>query len=103
MVKMGVKATIIDFTLSRALPGENEKVLAGGLEDETLFAGEGDYQYECYRMMKELVKDDWEKYRPLTNVVVRIQINKKFTACSADNVRFSGFTTYPASYSTRKS
>ena len=72
-VTASLKATIIDFTMSRACSmSDGGHILAGGLEDETIFAGEGDYQYECYRIMKKLVKDNWNSYCPITNVVVSL-------------------------------
>jgi len=38
------------------------------LEPE-VFEGEGDYQFDIYRMMKEHNSDSWIEYRPLTNVM----------------------------------
>lgn len=46
------------------------ETLSGGFDDEWMFTGEGDYQYECYRIMKRLVQNDWERYQPVTNIVV---------------------------------
>lgn len=77
-INMSVSATIIDFTLSRAdvpvspnsRPSVDLQTLSGGFDDEWMFTGEGDYQYECYRIMKRLVQSNWEQYRPATNVVV---------------------------------
>ena len=30
--------------------------------DDTLFDGEGDLQFDCYRSMRKLVKKKWEAY-----------------------------------------
>uniref|UniRef100_A0A8D9B363 Serine/threonine-protein kinase haspin homolog n=1 Tax=Cacopsylla melanoneura TaxID=428564 RepID=A0A8D9B363_9HEMI len=47
----GVRPTIIDFTISRCFVGE--KIMYYDLsQDEELFQGEGDYQFEMYRMMR---------------------------------------------------
>lgn len=90
--KKGVKATIIDFTLSRAsLIDEKggKEVLAGGLEDEEIFQGEGDYQFECYRIMKRLVQGEWERYCPGTNVVVSCCTNTDRSCDVADLTRLT--------------
>ncbi|KAI5476367.1 serine/threonine protein kinase Haspin [Pseudohyphozyma bogoriensis] len=67
----GVEATLIDFTLSRVVKkiSEDAKVLFDGFEDELIFEGEGDHQFDIYRNMRSLVGDDWEGYHPLTNVM----------------------------------
>ena len=85
--QQSVKATIIDFTLSRATLPNGIGVVSGGFEDESIFDGSGksipyiagvqslmpialgDYQFECYRIMKQLNAADWTTYRPTTNVV----------------------------------
>lgn len=85
-ISTSVSATIIDFTLSRAdvpvapktRPTVGLQALSGGFDDEWMFTGEGDYQYECYRIMKRLVENNWEQYRPATNVVV-----SKANVCSS--------------------
>lgn len=47
---MGVKATIIDFSLSRmTLPGHSCVIFNNLAEDEELFQSEGDYQFDIYR------------------------------------------------------
>lgn len=72
----GVKATIIDFTLSRAtIPaptkGRSKKgeVLHYPCDDETLFEGSGDPQFEVYREMRLATKGDWQNYCPDTNTL----------------------------------
>jgi serine/threonine-protein kinase haspin len=53
----GVKATIIDYTLSRMV--YDDAVLYDNLaKDEELFEqdGEGEYQFEIYRLMRDRVE-----------------------------------------------
>lgn len=51
----GIKATIIDFTLSRML--YDGCVLYNDLaNDEELFEATGDYQFDIYRLMKARVR-----------------------------------------------
>ncbi|KAG6880157.1 hypothetical protein C0992_004609 [Termitomyces sp. T32_za158] len=45
-----------------------ERVHWTPFEDE-VFMGEGDYQFDVYRMMKEHNGGAWEEFRPLTNVM----------------------------------
>ncbi|GAA6035343.1 hypothetical protein JCM8097_008823 [Rhodosporidiobolus ruineniae] len=76
--KSGVKATLIDFTLSRVDStgrkgkGLGREVLFDAFEDECVFEGEGDYQFDVYRMMRTLVEREgggWEASHPKTNVL----------------------------------
>jgi serine/threonine-protein kinase haspin len=62
----GVEATIIDLGLARMNGGE--EVHWTPFDDE-IFEGEGDYQFDVYRMMKGGVG---EEYRPITNVMVSV-------------------------------
>ena len=39
------------------------------MEDEDYFNGEGDYQFDCYRIMRQETNRDWTGYYPKTNVV----------------------------------
>ncbi|EKM59315.1 uncharacterized protein PHACADRAFT_181318 [Phanerochaete carnosa HHB-10118-sp] len=66
----GVRATIIDLGLSRmnADDGARRSVHWTPFDEET-FEGEGDYQFEVYRMMQMHNEGEWKKYRPLTNVM----------------------------------
>ena len=51
----GVKATIIDYTLSRM--SYKGCIVYNDLEDdETLFRGSGDYQFDIYRLMRKKIK-----------------------------------------------
>ncbi|GAA5928734.1 hypothetical protein JCM1841_001039 [Sporobolomyces salmonicolor] len=78
----GVKATLIDFTLSRVRQphptgrGKSSKrkgkALFDGFEDDCVFEGEGDHQFDVYRAMRTLVQQEgggWEGFHPRTNVL----------------------------------
>jgi serine/threonine-protein kinase haspin len=67
-IRHGVKATIIDLGLSR-MDADMEKVYWTPIDDE-VFEGEGDYQFEVYRIMRELNRGGWGKYNPSSNVAV---------------------------------
>ncbi|KAF5387665.1 hypothetical protein D9615_000598 [Tricholomella constricta] len=67
----GVRATLIDLGLSRMDAGDGdggEMVHWTPFEDE-VFMGEGDYQFDVYRMMKEHNGGAWEEFKPFTNVM----------------------------------
>ncbi|KAF9464881.1 hypothetical protein BDZ94DRAFT_1296901 [Collybia nuda] len=67
----GVQATLIDLGLSRMDAGDGdggEQVHWTPFEDE-VFMGEGDYQFDVYRIMKGHNKGVWEDFNPLTNVM----------------------------------
>ena len=58
---------MIDFTLSRATSGE--EVIFADLEyDHEIFEGDGDPQFDVYRMMQKSVKKEWKPFQPKTNV-----------------------------------
>lgn len=64
----GVKATIIDYTLSRIL--YKDCCLYQDLSaDPELFEASGDYQYDIYRLMKSHTNGQWETFEPITNVL----------------------------------
>merc|ERR1712080_172751 len=64
----GVKATIIDYTLSRML--HRGCIVYNNLEeDPELFTGKGDYQFDVYRLMRKKLKKKWDAYEPFTNVL----------------------------------
>ncbi|GAA5877003.1 hypothetical protein JCM8547_007490 [Rhodosporidiobolus lusitaniae] len=73
----GVKATLIDFTLSRVEKGKSGKgkgkeVLFDAFEDECVFEGEGDHQFDVYRSMRALVEQEgggWKAAHLKTNVL----------------------------------
>uniref|UniRef100_A0A182JNF0 non-specific serine/threonine protein kinase n=1 Tax=Anopheles christyi TaxID=43041 RepID=A0A182JNF0_9DIPT len=63
----GLRATIIDYTLSRIV--YNGLCLYNDLStDEELFTAEGDYQFEIYRNMKAVLQNRWDLHSPRTNV-----------------------------------
>ncbi|KAH7103717.1 hypothetical protein BKA62DRAFT_636222 [Auriculariales sp. MPI-PUGE-AT-0066] len=64
----GVRATIIDLGLSRMQYSGSGPVHWTPFED-CIFDGEGDYQFDVYRMMRKHNGNSWEKFSPLTNVM----------------------------------
>ncbi|KAE8232352.1 hypothetical protein CF326_g2623 [Tilletia indica] len=92
----GVYATIIDFALSRVVlePGEGirrndaqdgvdvrqKRILAYDFDDEEIFEGKGDAQFDVYRDMRDLVEGDWHTFRPVTNVMWLSFFVEKLTA-----------------------
>ena len=68
----GVLATIIDLGLSR-MDGDGDARNAHWTPfDAEIFEGEGDYQFDVYRMMRAHNGGEWASFRPLTNVMVRL-------------------------------
>ena len=67
-IKPNLETTIIDFTLSRAILKDGT-VLFDPF-DESILSGQGDYQFDCYRLMETLVKGSWNSTCLATNVVV---------------------------------
>ncbi|KAF8639631.1 hypothetical protein AX17_000896 [Amanita inopinata Kibby_2008] len=67
----GVQATIIDLGLSRmdATDGNGAEKIYWTALDEEIFMGEGDYQFNVYRIMRDHIADDWESFNPVTNVM----------------------------------
>ncbi|KIJ56954.1 hypothetical protein M422DRAFT_218798 [Sphaerobolus stellatus SS14] len=69
----GVTTTIIDLGLARmdaADTADNTEAVHYTPFDELIFEGEGDYQFDIYRLMRHAHSDgDWERYRPITNVM----------------------------------
>lgn len=64
----GVSVSLIDFTLSR-LKKDGLTVFCNLAEDESLFTGKGDYQFDVYRLMKKATRNDWEQFEPHTNAL----------------------------------
>lgn len=89
----GVITTIIDLGLSR-MNASQKKVHWTPFEPE-VFEGEGDYQFDIYRMMRDHNGDSWEKYSPLTNVMVSTPLLPAWVRFDWDI--FSGFITSCAS------
>ncbi|KAG5648870.1 hypothetical protein DXG03_000219 [Asterophora parasitica] len=100
----GVRATLIDLGLSRMDAGDGhdaERVHWTPFEEE-VFMGEGDYQFDLYRMMKEHNNGAWEEFKPFTNVMwlhyllVKLLRSKRLKAPAA---RRSSPTAAAAAYS----
>lgn len=64
----GIKATIIDYTLSRIVY-KNCCLFQDLATDPELFEASGDYQYEIYRLMQVETKNYWEVFEPYTNIL----------------------------------
>jgi serine/threonine-protein kinase haspin len=66
----GVKATVIDLGLARMDAGDRDNGDPYWTPfDNEIFEGEGDYQFDVYRMMRDHNGNSWEDFRPLTNVM----------------------------------
>jgi serine/threonine-protein kinase haspin len=76
----GVRATIIDLGLSR-MQCNGAGVVHWAPFEECVFEGEGDYQFDIYRMMRKHNGDNWEKFSPLTNVMVRFVCGRMACGC----------------------
>ncbi|BFY97894.1 hypothetical protein BsWGS_00934 [Bradybaena similaris] len=75
----GVKATIIDFTISR-LHKDGCAVFCDVSTDEGLFEGKGDFQFDVYRDMRIENGNDWQQFCPHSNVLWVNYICKKLTS-----------------------
>ncbi|XP_050970675.1 uncharacterized protein LOC127168133 [Labeo rohita] len=64
----GVHVNIIDYSLSR-LEIDGLTVSCDISNDEELFMGQGDYQFEIYRLMKKENNNCWSSYNPHSNVL----------------------------------
>ncbi|KAL2084129.1 hypothetical protein ACEWY4_019647 [Coilia grayii] len=64
----GVQVNIIDYSLSR-LEIDGLTVSCDISTDEELFMGQGDYQFDIYRKMREENENNWSEYHPHTNVL----------------------------------
>lgn len=64
----GVHVNIIDYSLSR-LEIDGLTVSCDISSDEELFMGQGDYQFEVYRLMKKENNNCWSMYNPHSNVL----------------------------------
>ncbi|ESO85044.1 hypothetical protein LOTGIDRAFT_130985, partial [Lottia gigantea] len=63
----GVHIFIIDFTMSR-LKKDGVIIHCNLADDKTLFEGEGDYQFDIYRLMKEHNGNKWDDFKPYSNI-----------------------------------
>ncbi|TKC47261.1 hypothetical protein EI555_006448 [Monodon monoceros] len=64
----GLQVNIIDYTLSR-LERDGIVVFCDISMDRDLFTGEGDYQFEIYRLMRKENNNCWDEYHPYNNVL----------------------------------
>ncbi|XP_063054685.1 mucin-17 [Engraulis encrasicolus] len=64
----GVQVNIIDYSLSR-LEIDGLTVSCDISTDEELFMGQGDYQFDIYRKMREENENEWSEYHPHSNVL----------------------------------
>ncbi|XP_019732281.1 uncharacterized protein haspin isoform X2 [Hippocampus comes] len=64
----GVLVRIIDYSLSR-LEIDGLTVSCDISNDEELFMGQGDYQFDIYRHMREENGNNWNSYHPHSNVL----------------------------------
>ncbi|CAK6972198.1 uncharacterized protein haspin isoform X1 [Scomber scombrus] len=64
----GVLVRIIDYSLSR-LEIDDLTVSCDISTDEELFMGQGDYQFDIYRLMRKENGNNWSNYHPHTNVL----------------------------------
>uniref|UniRef100_UPI0037E88EBE serine/threonine-protein kinase haspin n=1 Tax=Semicossyphus pulcher TaxID=241346 RepID=UPI0037E88EBE len=64
----GVLVRIIDYSLSR-LEIDDLTVSCDISNDEELFMGQGDYQFDIYRLMRQENGNGWSDYHPHTNVL----------------------------------
>ncbi|KAK3812943.1 MAG: hypothetical protein J3Q66DRAFT_40558 [Benniella sp.] len=64
----GIIVQMIDFTLAR-VQGDKGTLIYMDLEkDQDLFRGQGDYQFDIYRMMRKQINKDWAASCPRTNM-----------------------------------
>lgn len=66
----GVSACIIDYTLARFEDSETGRLFWNPMDDEELFEGQGDRQFDVYRDMREATGGNWKDFCPKTNVLV---------------------------------
>ncbi|XP_071361144.1 uncharacterized protein haspin isoform X2 [Trachinotus anak] len=64
----GVLVRIIDYSLSR-LEIDDLTVSCDISKDEELFMGQGDYQFDIYRLMRQENGNNWSDFHPHTNVL----------------------------------
>lgn len=74
----GIKATIIDYTLSRIVY-KNCCLFQDLATDPELFEATGDYQYDIYRLMREKTSNYWAIFEPYTNILWLHYIIDKMT------------------------
>ncbi|KHJ94627.1 hypothetical protein OESDEN_05442 [Oesophagostomum dentatum] len=62
----GIKVSLIDFTLSR-MSKEGTTIFRNLEDDEELFTGTNDYQFDIYRMMRDETDGNWASFKRKTN------------------------------------
>lgn len=64
-----VNVTIIDYTLSRMTQSKAgvTGIVYNSFEDEQVFQGTDDYQFDIYRKMRDITRGNWSEYHPRTN------------------------------------
>lgn len=81
----GIKASIIDFTMSRIADGTINIYTDLG-KDCDLFNGSGDYQFEVYRLMQKKNGNEWSHYEPYSNILwLSYLLDKTITALRYQN------------------
>ncbi|XP_077460797.1 uncharacterized protein haspin [Stigmatopora argus] len=85
----GVFVRIIDYSLSR-LEIDGLTVSCDISNDEELFMGQGDYQFDIYRNMKEENGNNWEEYRPHSNVLWLHYLSSKLLSMRYRRPTFKG-------------
>ncbi|XP_070385238.1 serine/threonine-protein kinase haspin-like [Dermacentor albipictus] len=92
----GVKASVIDYTLSRTRIG-GQVYFTDLSKDSVIFQGTGSVQYDIYRIMKEHNGDDWEDFRPHTNVLwLHYLLTKLFQKLPKDKAGRGGLGPSPS-------
>ena len=86
----GVLVSIIDFTLSR-IQGDEFVVYTDLCKERDLFKGQGDIQFNVYRDMKEHNDNDWESFKPYTNVLWIHYLTKKLIRKARHSVLLKQF------------
>ncbi|XP_067625598.1 serine/threonine-protein kinase haspin homolog [Eurosta solidaginis] len=90
----GVKATLIDYTLSR-MTVDNCCHYNDISCDEDLFTATGDYQFDIYRMMRDVLGNNWETFEPRTNIFwISYVISKMIEGVQYKNRRTKAHTIY---------
>ncbi|XP_076620657.1 haspin [Colletes latitarsis] len=80
LISKGVKVSIIDFTLSRVTYQECS-IFNDLASDPSLFIAQGEYQFEIYRLMRDKIKNNWQKFEPYTNILwLHYTLDKMITA-----------------------
>ncbi|KAL3079376.1 hypothetical protein niasHS_012746 [Heterodera schachtii] len=85
VVSNGVRASIIDFSISRMTKKGGAFVFVDLCQNPGLFEQNGvskgcDYQYDVYKLMKAVVSEKWAKFWPQTNVLWVGYVAKKLFA-----------------------